>query len=235
MNKKDSVPAQIPLQFGNFQNFSFDSYITEQQDELLQLLRAVAVGEETNHIYLWGGKGSGKSHLLQAACQLAGINHKQVAYIPLENLNEFSPEMLHDLGILDLICVDSIEYVSAKQDWQQALVWLYNELRDKGNSMIIAGNESPKSLPVMIEDLRSRLNWGQVYQVQSPSDEIKITILKQQAEARSFEIPDDVISYIMQRVERDMHSLMLIFNKIDERSLAEKRKITIPFVKSILE
>ena len=235
MNKTKSAPMQIPLQFGNFQNYSFESYLTEQHDELIQLLINIAKGDQINHLYLWGEEGCGKSHLLQAACHLAGNSQRQVAYIPLENLNDFSPEMLHDLGMLDLVCVDSIEKISANQQWQQSLVWLYNELRDQGNSIVIAGNEQPKTLPLKIEDLRSRLNWGLVYQVQSLSDELKMQILKQKALAHAFEIPDDVISYIMQRVERDMHSLMTIFHKIDERSLAEKRKITIPFVKSILE
>ncbi len=235
MNAEHSALKQIPLQFGKFQQIEFETFLTETKTELLELIRKIASGEETQHLYLWGATATGKSHLLQAACKLAGQAQRQVAYIPLEQILEFKPEMLHDLGMLNLVCVDSLECVSESIEWQQTLVWLYNELRDNGHSMIIAGNASPANIDLSIEDLRSRLNWGLVFQLDIPSDEQKIVILKQLAKKSGFEFPDEVAQYLIQRVERDLHSLVKILNRIDEYSLAEKRKITVPLVRKMLE
>ena len=78
------------------------------------------------------------------------------------------------------------------------------------------------------------MNWDQVYQIKSPNEELKIQILKQKAAARSFELGDDVIEFLIRRVDRDLGSLMKILDEIDHASLAAKRKITIPFVKKLI-
>ena len=95
-------------------------------------------------------------------------------------------------------------------------------------------NTAPTTIPLEIEDLRSRLNWDQAYQLKPANDETKLEILKQKASERSFDLGDDVIEYLMRRVDRDLSSLLKILDKIDHASLAAKRKITIPFVKELI-
>jgi DnaA-homolog protein len=230
----NSSSPQIPFQFGNFQQNDLESFFPGENQTLVNLVAAIANKEQTYRLYLWGESGTGKTHLLQAACKQAAESELHVAYIPLNQLEELSAEMLHDLGELDLVCVDNLEAVSGQVHWQQGLTWLYNELRDNNHSLIISGNKSPTNIELEVEDLKSRLGWDQVAQIKSPSDELKIEILKQKANERSFELSDEVIDFLICRVDRNLGSLINILDKIDHASLAEKRKITIPFVKNII-
>ena len=234
MSLGNSSLTQIPLQFGNFQQNDLASFLPGENQNLLNLLGVIANNESTHCLFLWGSSGTGKTHLLQAACKQANELNLHVAYIPLKQHKDISPEMLHGLGELDLVCIDDLECVSGQIEWQQGLTWLYNELRDNHNSLIISANISPINIALEIEDLKSRLSWDQVYQIKSPTDDLKIEILKQMAEARSFELSDDVIEYLLRRVNRNLGSLIKILDEIDHVSLAAKRKITIPFVKELI-
>lgn len=226
--------AQIPFQFGDFQQNDLASFLPGENQTLLQLLHTIANKESVHSLYQWGAKGTGKTHLLQAVCKQAHELGQHVAYIPLTQHNDISPEMLHDLGDLDLVCIDDLECICGQVAWQQGLTWLYNELRDNHHSLIISANCAPVNIALEIDDLKSRLSWDQVYQIKPANDDLKIQILKQKAEARSFELADDVIEYLIRRVDRDLTSLMNILDEIDHASLAAKRKITIPFVKELI-
>jgi DnaA family protein len=234
MSRGSSSVAQIPFQFGNNQQYDLASFLTGENETVLHILKTIINNETPHRLYLWGAQGSGKTHLLQAVCKQASERNLHIAYIPLKQLDEFSIEMLHDLGELDIVCIDDLECVAGQIEWQQGLTWLYNELRDNGHSLIISANVSATSIALEIDDLKSRLSWDQVYQIKPASDELKIQILKQKAKLRSFELGDDVIEFIIRRVDRDLTSLIAILDQIDHASLAAKRKITIPFVKELI-
>jgi len=230
-----SSSKQIPFQFGDFQKNDLASFLVGENGNLIKLLKQMA-NKESNHVlYLWGEAGTGKTHLLQAACKQAAESDLHVAYIPLKQIEELSAEMLHDLGDLDLVCIDDVESITGQLEWQQGLTWLYNELKDNSHSLIISGNKSPANSGLELDDLRSRLSSDQVIQIKSPNDDLKIEILKQKAKERAFELSDEVIEFLMRRVERDLTSLIDVLDKIDHASLAAKRKITIPFVKQMID
>lgn len=234
MTSDTSSVAQIPFQFGNNQQHDLAMFLQGENETLLQLLKSIANNEHPHCLYLWGLQGMGKTHLLQAVSKKANELNLHVAYIPLKQLNDISVEILHDLGDLDIVCIDDLECITGHRQWQQGLTWLYNELRDNGHSLVMSANISPTNIPLEVDDLKSRLSWDQVSQIKPPSDELKIQILKQKAELRSFELSDDVIEFIIRRVDRDLGTLMRILDKIDHASLAAKRKITIPFVKELI-
>lgn len=229
-----SSVSQIPFQFGNNQQHDLATYLQGENETLLQLLKSIASSENTHSLYLWGLQGTGKTHLLQAVTRQANELNLHVAYIPLKQLNDISVEILHDLGDLDIVCIDDLECITGHREWQQGLTWLYNELRDNGHSLLMSANISPTNISLEVDDLKSRLSWDQVSQIKPPSDELKVQILKQKAKLRSFELSDDVIEFIIRRVDRDLGTLMSILDKIDHASLAAKRKITIPFVKDLI-
>lgn len=234
MKSGSASTAQIPFQFGENHHYALDSFLSDENQDLLHHLNSIASNEKAYALYLWGRKGSGKTHLLQGICKKASELNLHVAYIPLKQSEDISVEMLHDLGELDIVCLDDLECVADKVEWQQGLTWLYNELRDNNHWIIMSADNSPKKIPFEVEDLKSRLSWGQVYQIKPPNEELKIRILKQKAKARSFDLGDDVIEYIIRRVDRDLPSLIKILDEIDHASLAAKRKITVPFVKELI-
>jgi DnaA family protein len=229
-----SPSPQIPFQFGDFQKNDLASFISGENQNLIKLINRISNKESMHVLYLWGESGTGKTHLLQAACKEASEADLHVAYIPLKQIEELSAEMLHDLGELDLVCIDDIECVAGQIEWQQGLTWLYNELKDNNHSLIISGKKSPTNNELELDDLKSRLSSDQVIKIKSPDEELKIKILKQKANERSFELSDEVIEFLIRRVERDLGSLIEVLDKIDHASLAAKRKITIPFVKELI-
>ena len=235
MNSNRTSSPQIPFEFSNFQKLDFTTFIQGENKYLLQLLNTLTKKEKNDCLYIWGSEGTGKTHLLQAACKQADEMNNQVTYIPLKQHREFDSEILNGLGKLDLICVDDLEYVSDNIEWQQRLTLLYNEIRDNNNSIIISSTVSPKNVDIELDDLKSRLVWGQVHKITPPDDELKIEILRRKASERSFELTKSVAEFLISRADRDLNSLIKILDEIDHSSLAEKRKVTVPFVKELID
>ena len=184
MNSKRISLPQIPFEFGNFQKIDFTSFIEGENQDLLDFLNTMTKKKKNDCLYIWGSQGTGKTHLLQAACKQADDMNSQVTYIPLKQYEEFDSEIFNGLGKLDLICVDDLEFISGNLEWQQRLTLLYNEIRDNNNSIIISSTSSPKNIKIELDDLKSRLVWGQVYKIKPPNDELKIEILKRKASER---------------------------------------------------
>jgi DnaA family protein len=206
-----------------------------QNNNLLQQQLQVMLALNGDRLlYLWGPKGSGKSHLLQASCQ--AVNSIQSAiYLPLTFLKEWGPQTIEGLEDQTLICIDDIDAIGNDPAWEEALFHLYNRIKDKEKSLlIISGNQPPAMIAINLADLRSRLAWGLVIQLNELSDEEKITTLKLHAFKRGFELPESVAQFLLNRCSRNMHDLHQLLNRLDDASLAAHRKITIPFVKNIL-
>ena len=235
MNSKRISLPQIPFEFGNFQKIDFTSFIEGENQDLIDFLHTMNKKKKNDCLYIWGSQGTGKTHLLQAVCKQADDMNSQVTYIPLKQYEEFDSEIFNGLGKLDLICVDDLEFISGNLEWQQRLTLLYNEIRDNNNSIIISSTSSPKNIKIELDDLKSRLVWGQVYKINPPNDELKIEILKRKASERSFELSKSVAEFLIHRTDRDLNSLIKILDVIDHSSLAAKRKVTIPFVKKLID
>lgn len=184
-------------------------------------------------LYIWGAPGSGKSHLLQAYCQ-AEKKH-QTLYLPLQMLKEFGPQVIDDLNDQAVLCIDDIDAIAGHKDWEEALLHLYNRVRDNGEGkLIVSAQKPPTDTPINLADLKSRLSWGLVIQLNELDDESKIETLQRHAEKRGIELPISVIQFLINRCARNMHDLHQLLNRLDEASLAAQRKITIPFVKQVL-
>ena len=229
MKSSYSHLSQIPLQLGDFQQSDFSTFLVGANQSIIDLIKQIAANEVSYCLYLWGHAATGKSHLLQAACKHASDKDLRVAYIPMEQIEELSPEILHDLGEFDLVCIDDIDFLCGNIEWQQALVWLYNELRDGKHSLLLSAGVAPTNIAIELDDLKSRLSWDQVSHLVAPDDDLKIEILKQNAKARSFELTDEVIDYLMTRVDRDLCSLMQILDQIDHGLLHWLQSVRLQF------
>ena len=142
--------------------------------------------------------------------------------------------MLQGVENLDRICIDDIHAVLGDANWEQALFNLYNDARQRGCRLIVAADAAPRALTVNLEDLRSRLSWGIVYQLAQPEDHDKEAILQFRASRRGLSLTPSVASYIVSRAPRAMDQLLHVLETLDKASLAEKRSLSIPFVKEAL-
>ena len=208
---------------------TFDNYFAGQNNQVVHSLQE----QNEPYVFLFGTKGSGKSHLLQAACHEVGKNNLPVVYLPLAE-EGLMPAMLDGLENMSLIALDDIDIVMKNDDWESALFKLYNRVREKGGSMIVSSNEPLASLAINLADLRSRLSWGPIFQLNSLTDKDKQFALQQRAKNRGLELADEVVTYLLKHSPRDMNSLFALFEKLDKASMVEKRKLTIPFIKDYL-
>lgn len=229
---------QLPLEFKFNNEYTFDSFVTGSNDELVAALKSIASSEYIPFVYFWGRRGIGKTHLLQAFCQSTAFRNKPIAMIPLaakDSNEQYAPQMLDGLEAMSLVCIDDIHCIAGKSDWENALFHFYNRARDSSTPLVITGDSPPAQLDIGLQDLKTRLAWGLVLQIQSVSDQDKLRALQLRAKHRGMELGDDVGEYMMSRYSRDIVDLMALLNKLDKASLTEQRRLTIPFVKQFLD
>ena len=204
---------------------AFDNFIAHGNEETV-----VALRQDTpeRFVYLWGESGSGKSHLLQAWCHEAQIHGDNALYIDAarEPVGE-------DARHVSRIAVD---HVDALDDAGQiALFSVYNSLKQSGQGrLLMAGRLPPMHMPVR-DDLRTRLGWGLVFEVKALDDEAKLDVLRRHAADRQLTIGDEVFHYLLTHWRRDLPSLVSLIDALDRYSLAVRRPITIPLLKTLLQ
>lgn len=227
------MARQILLPFGNFDRFDFESFIVGENTLLMQQLKRCISEPEQTHLYLWGESGTGKSHLLQAICTSLAEEDKKPAYIPLSQIEQLSPLMLEGLEQLDAVCIDDLDRIAGNKPWELALFHLFNRLREQNKLLIVTALTSPGGISVELPDLRSRLSWGVTYHLKALTEQAKVDLLQQRAQQRGFSIPAEVMEYLVKRIPRDTHSLILWLDKLDDISLVAKKKLTVPLVKTL--
>ncbi len=212
---------------------TFDNFLSSPASRvLLDSLREQPEPGGESQVFLYGPAGSGKSHLLQASCHRAAA---RALYLPLAELADYAPsDVLQGVETLDLVCLDDIQAVLGRRSWELALFDFYNRARQAQCHMLMAADASPRELPVGLDDLRSRLSWGLVFQLTGADDREKAAILCFRAARRGLALTPEVASYIINRAPRRMQDLLALLDTLDANSLAEQRSLSIPFVKSVL-
>lgn len=230
------VTEQIPLRFSWRDGFSFENFFAGENVEAVHYLQKITLDKSVDDkfLFLWGFANVGKSHLLQAACQQVADSGVSVAYLPLAAIGDLQPEMFTGLEQLSLVCIDDVQVLAGNKQCEEALFHLYNRMRDAGGRMIVAADTAPKALPIELVDLQSRLSWGPVFHLQELTEKNKIEALQLRANARGFELTEEVGLFLIRRSARDIVSLFSLLDKLDEESLAQHRKLTIPFVRGLI-
>ncbi|WP_324733822.1 DnaA regulatory inactivator Hda [Pseudomonas paeninsulae] len=230
-------PIQLPLGVRLRDDATFANYYPGANAAALGYVERLCeadAGWAESLIYLWGGAGVGRTHLLQAACLRFEQLGEPAVYLPLAELVEHGPNMLDNLEQFELVCLDDLDAVAGLSEWEEALFHLFNRLRDSGRRLLLAASSSPRELPVKLADLQSRLTLALVFQLQSLSDEDKLRALQLRASRRGLHLSDEVGRFILTRGERSMSALFELLERLDQASLQAQRKLTIPFLKEIL-
>ncbi|ORU91067.1 MAG: DnaA regulatory inactivator Hda [Cycloclasticus sp. symbiont of Poecilosclerida sp. N] len=221
---------QMPLLLKLREDFNFGNFIAGDNQLILDSLEKPS----EPFVFLWGDKGTGKTHLLQAACQHQTQQGKTAAYLALKELSNTSTQLLAGMEHIDFVCIDDIDAVSEQVDWEEALFNLFNQIKPLGGHLVISSNTSPKHSSVKLKDLRSRLNSGLPLNLHALNDENTIKALQIRAKKLGLELNQDVARFILTRFPRDLNTLWGLINQLDSASLAAQRKLTIPFVKLTL-
>ncbi|VUD51368.1 DnaA regulatory inactivator Hda [Thalassocella blandensis] len=217
-----------------FANF-FEKDANAQVLAALKNLTATSSSEAQN-IIIWGAPGCGVTHLLQAVCHDAYEARKSLQYLPMNELIGFDAnDICEGLEGIDLVCIDGVDAICGNRSWEHAFFHLYNKIKEAGHTLVFSSHTSPPSLPILLPDLKSRLLASVVYHVESLTDTEKQNAMIMRAQARGMEMSEDVAKYIMQRAPRDTSELFELLDRLDDASLQQQRKLTIPFVKETLQ
>lgn len=220
----------LPLQLADHAVFA--SYLDTGNETLVATLFDIASGVDNHGCWIWGAPSTGKTHLLQAVCDAAG---DRATYLPLSMLAAVGPQVLEGLASRELICIDDMQLVAGQASWEAGLFALCNQLYDAGAQLVVAASSAPRECPIVLADLQSRLARLPVFQVQTLGETERARALQLRSRHRGLELPDDTARYLLTRSRRDMASLYEVLDRLDKEALRTKRRLTIPFARTVLE
>lgn len=229
------MKEQLPLEFEFHAQQTFDSFYAGPNFGVIESLARFADEEEEQLFYLWGEEGSGKSHLLNGFCHFADSMGVVARLLPISLLAELKPAVLEGFAGAGIVCVDDVQLLCGREDWELAFFDLFNQQRDQGLKMVVVGSIPPAMLDCLLPDLKTRLEWGVTLQLKPFDDEQRLEALIWQASANGIELTPDVGRFILSRLPRDPGSMNRLLTELDFSSMSAQRRITIPFLKETLD
>jgi DnaA-homolog protein len=204
---------------------TLENFIAGANQPLVDAL-AVAVVSPGGHLYLWGDAGSGRSHLLRAACHAAIQAERPAHYCPASGDGGF-PDTPHAV-----LAVDDVQALPEAR--QIALFNAFNRAGGADQTLILAGPAAPLGLNLR-EDLRTRIGQTLVFHVRPLDDLARSAILLSQAARRGLRLEEEVIAYLLRYGRRDLPSLLGVLEALDQASLERKRPITLPLLRQVMQ
>jgi len=185
-------------------------------------------------LWLAGPEGSGKTHLLQAACVRLSERGTPATYLPLRRHEEFAAGLLSGCELLGAVFLDDVDIVAGIPDWESALFTLHNELQEHGGRLVASSRQPPTALTWALPDLRSRFAASSVHVLKPLAEAEQPEALVARAAARGLVLPPETLAYLLRHAPRDFGRLCRLLDEMDAASLASQRRLTVPLVKQVL-
>ena len=221
-----SYPAQGKLDFESIDNtlnpkYTFDTFVVGSSNQFAHAA-ALAVAEKPskayNPLFVYGGVGLGKTHLMHAIGQLIKLNNKhlRLTYVSTEKFtNEVINAIRYDKMLSfneryrnnDVLLIDDIQFIAGKERTQEVFFHTFNSLYDTHKQIIISADCPPREIPTLEERLHSRFEWGLIADIQPPDLETKVAIIKKKAERQNIAVPDNVALYIASKIKSNIREL----------------------------
>lgn len=222
------IKAGTPQKFGLNSQYIFETFIVGKGNELAHAAaRAVAErpGQAYNPLFIYGGVGLGKTHLLQAIGQAMLISNPQtkILYVSSEKFtNEFvasikegrAKEFKDRYRNVDLLLIDDIQFIGGKEQTQEEFFHTFNELHQQGKQVVMTSDRPPKAIPALEDRLRSRFEWGMIADISTPDLETRVAILQSKAQEKNFELPLEIITTIATSIQSNIRELEGALNKV---------------------
>jgi DnaA family protein len=224
---------QIALDIGLSSGPSLSNFFAGPNQAALQHIQLWVGNDKRSPVptYVWGEGGSGKTHLLRAA--VSGLREQ---HCPVGWLDASMPEPPVFNEAWRVVVFDDVHLFTAVQQ-QAAFNWFVNATApsDGQQRWVLAAGRVPPSDLHLREDLRTRLGWGHIFQLQVLNEAERRAVLRQHADERGIFLSDEVMDFMLTRFSRDLSSLMQLLDQLDGYALQTQRAITIPLLKSMLE
>lgn len=228
--------------------YSFESYVVGSNNELAHaasLAITKNLGKMYNPLFVYGGVGLGKTHLLQSIGNKVSSDYKdsKVLYTPAERLtaellesirNGTIEQLKSNYSKLDLIIIDDVQFIAGKEKTQDIIFSIFNELHGKNKQIILSSDRPPKAIPALEERLRSRFEGGMIADIGIPDFETRLAILKLKMAEKNQELDDDTLIYIATNIQKNVRELEGALNRVIAFSQIYNKPPGLKEVKSIL-
>jgi DnaA-homolog protein len=225
---------QLPLSVRLADRAVFASFLPGPNLQAVEHLRTLAPGASGGVAWLAGPAGSGKTHLLQAACAAAGESLR-AGYFPLAELGPLGTGVLEGLPQIECLCLDDLDAVAGTLAWERSLFALYREIEERGGRLIAAAATPPALLSWALPDLASRFASSAVFQLRLLDETEQRQALRLRAQLRGLDLPEETARWLQRRFPRDMRTLYNLLDTLDEAAIIAQRRLTVPFIRSVLE
>jgi len=248
-NIKANATANRSKNFSFFNdNYNFDRFVVGACNQFAHAA-SVAVAKQPaknyNPLFIYGGSGLGKTHLLNAIGLLTYATHPSlnIMYVSAE---EFMNEMINSIRYdrmpkfrekyrnISCLLIDDIHFLAGKDRTQEEFFHTFNTLHDSGKQIVVTSDKFPKDIPNLESRLRSRFEWGLIADIQPPEIETKIAIIERKIQENKIELPNNVIHYIASHVESNIRELEGFLVRIGAYSSLTGREIDLDLVKEVL-
>ena len=233
---------------------TFDSFVVGENNNTAHaaaLAVAEQPGEVYNPLYIYGGSGLGKTHLMYAIANYIMEHNPELkvlyitsetftnelvgairsGYDSMKSLEEFRNKYRSN----DVLLIDYIQFIINKERSQEEFFHTFNEMRDSGRQVIISSDKNPKDLQILDERLRSRFEWGLTVDVQAPAFETRMAILRKKAELNHVKIEDEILVYIAENIRSNIRELEGAFVKVNALGKLHNRKVTLELATEALK
>ena len=241
--EKKKNPSQIAEKSNLNPNYTFDTFVVGSNNRFAQsasLAVAESPGESYNPLYIYGGPGLGKTHLMHSIGHfiLEGNPNAKVLYVTSE---DFTNEVIDSIRsgnasamnkfrekyrAIDVLMVDDVQFIIGKESTQEEFFHTFNALHSAGKQVILTSDKPPKEMETLEERIRSRFEWGLMADIGVPDYETRMAILRKKTEADDMDLSDDILNYIANNIKSNVRELEGALNKLLAYSNLEKTPIT---------
>lgn len=225
--------AQLPLNLKYSADQRLDYFVSPDAG-LIEQLRHIAQNPSQN-CFIQGAQGSGKTHLLIATCAMAETYQHPPFYFSLARLQDALGTALNALHTYSLVALDDIDAIAGDRNAELALFDFHNQMHDAGHAILYASKLLPDANMFALPDLRSRLSQCTQIRLHTLDEEARKQLIAARASRRGLLIDDAVIDWLLTHSHRDIRHLTTLLDELDKASLAEQRRLTIPFIKKYLQ
>lgn len=243
LNSPMAFSGQLSLGLELSNKLTLNNFITGQNEAILSFIKSLIFNTKKNNqpdytsdkcLFLYGPSGTGKTHLLNGICHQATNNQLSAIYLDAKTISAKQMNQLNDMEYLEVICIDNIDAINGSTDLERSFFNLFNRVYTTGASLIMASRQKPKQLDIKLPDLLSRLQWVLAYKINSLNEDDLIIAIKNKFSQKGFYVSKDVISFMLHRLDRKTTDIMDKIELLSNLAISQKRKITIPFVKKML-